>query len=443
MIFVGLAPELDLGGLEAWLKTITSAVDAFQQPLNLDRVASVAVGFGRSFFFAPGGVRFGLSEELIPRGLSDSRPFAAPDALPTADVAFYAMTTSEAALADFLEALAKTGPSVRSVAIERGYQRAGAGTEQGHARELFGFKDGLRNAPWPGRYDVVFVDRDEGQPEEPSWTEDGTYLAYLKIRQELDRWESVGTEDQERIIGRRKADGSRIDLPEGSNPRDESAPGDPGLPLDSHVRKARTADDVDDVRIFRRGVPYLSLRADGSREGGLQFVSFQATLENFDVVLNRWMLNPDFPQQGAQTDRLMRDSFAIIERSGFFFVPPFHREFIGGGLFESARPDPRPKSEGRLFVRKRAFSGDAPALTNLAGVWFQIFRPDGQPVGDRFRTNSAGHAVSPDLPVREDLILREVDRPANLEPAADVPFQLQKKRQPQEVRNQVKAPGTY
>jgi hypothetical protein len=355
---------------------------------------------------------------------------------------FYVMTASEAVFIGFFEGLSKTRPGLMNIAVERGFQRDEAADRRGAARELFGFQDGLRNVPWRDRYRVVFVNRDEA-PNEPPWTEDGTYMAYLKIRQDLDRWEAMPVEEQERIMGRRRSDGSRIDLDPGTDPREEGAfVGDRVAPT-AHVRKAR--EESDEIRIFRRGVPFLGLNPDGTREGGLQFVSFQADLENFDTVLQRWMLNPDFPQAGSGIDRLFGEGLVSVQRSGFFFVPPFHPDYIGAGVFEEAPPEPRPRDQGRLIVRKRAFDqAGAPAMVNLAGVWFQVFRAGtDEAIGDRFKTNPAGHTISPDLPVRTPLTLREVETLPSLEPSGPIDFTLERRRDVVEVSNRVRQPGTY
>lgn len=95
--------------------------------------------------------------------------------------------------------------------VERGYQR-------GDRRELFGFPDGVRNVPSSQRHDVIFTEVDE-QPDEPHWADGGTYLAYLKVHQELDAIAQIPPDELERIIGRRRTDGSRLDLPPGTNAR--------------------------------------------------------------------------------------------------------------------------------------------------------------------------------------------------------------------------------
>src|SRR5207302_2892203 len=102
---------------------------------------------------------------------------------------------------------------------------------------------------------VVLVDRGE-LPEEPWWTANGTYLAYMRIGQNLDSFAALDTAGQEQIVGRAH-DGRRLDLPAGTDPRAEPefSSGEP--PTSSHVRKAGPRGvDHDATLIFRRGLPF-------------------------------------------------------------------------------------------------------------------------------------------------------------------------------------------
>jgi Dyp-type peroxidase family len=441
LILATLRPDLDVNGVRGWLEAITDAVKELREPLVGDPVARVAVGFGPSFFATSDGApRFELVDRE-PLGLRTPPAVTASEALPNTDVFFYVMTTSEAVAVRFLERLSATrNLGLAAVNVARGFQRA-------DGREMFGFLDGLRNPPWRDRYRVVFVDR-ERVADEPHWTEDGTYLAYLEIEQDLDRWEQVSLEEQEQMMGRRKADGSRLDLAPGSSPRGEGDfVGDPPG-SSAHVRKAgpRGAGH-DGVAIFRRGVPFLELNVDGSRRAGLHFVSFQYSLDVFNTIFNVWMLNDNFPVAGAGRDRLFAADPPLVRvrRAGFFFVAPHDERFIGAGMFDEPPADPVPRRVGRLFVRKRAFDANGlPVLVELSGIKFQVVREDDRSAaGEPFVTDSAGHALSPDLPVRTRLVLQEVEAPPNLEPSPDLPFVLERRRQVVEVANHVRQVGPY
>ena len=225
--------------------------------------ASIVVALGRSFFQrSDGSARFG-GEDRLPAGLVLPLVVAGVSAV-NADNLLYAMSPTEAVIADLLRGVAAgRADLITAVEIERGFAR------DDH-RELFGFLDGLRNMPRSARRTRVFINR-EREAEEPRWTENGTYLAYLKIEQDLDEWNALAVADQEQIMGRRKDDGSRLDLSPGTDPHQEPDQiGDPPAGR-SHIRKAGSRLPIHAGHgLFRRGVPYLTLRPDGSADAGLQ-----------------------------------------------------------------------------------------------------------------------------------------------------------------------------
>ncbi len=440
-VFASLRADLDRTGVENWLRKASELVAELTAPVRGESVASVAVGFGPTFFVTGTSPRFG-SDQSLPVGLASPPlvPGVADPAAAAQDVLFYVMTTSEAAAARFIEGLSGTrNLGLVRTTVERGFQR-------GDGRELSGFNDGIRNVPSNARYRVAFVNRDLA-PDEPHWTEDGTYMAYLKVRQDLDRFNALPVGEQEQIIGRRKVDGSRLDLPADSDPRTEGEFTTPSPTTNSHVRKTGPRGDLHDrTLIFRRGVPYLNLREDGGLDGGLQFVSFQSSLDAFEVVLNKWAFNPDFPTAGSGMDRLFAEGYATIEKSGFYFVPPRDDRFIGAGIFDAPPTVGSPRGPGRLVIRKRVIdaSGNR-VLAEVGGIGFQIFQADtNQPVGEVFTTDSAGHTVSPDVPLNTPMVLREVTTPDHLEQMPEQAVTVTQWRQLVRLDNRVRpgpAPG--
>ncbi len=428
LVFADLRADLDGAGVQAWLQRVSELITQLTRAVRGRRLASVAVGLGPSFFLSNGSPRFELGAEVIPAGLRNpSQVTGVHDADAGAhDVLFYVMTLSEAVVANFFEGLSSTCPDLAHAVIERGFQRT-------DGRELFGFKDGIRNVhPRAERARAVFVDRDRA-PDEPSWCEDGTYMAYMKLRQDLDRWRTIAPEDQERIMGRRRDDGSRLDRPAGSDPRQEGPiTGDSPAP-NSHVPKSGPRGDLHDrTQIFRRGVPWITLReADGGLEGGLQFVSFQWSLDNFHVVLERWMQNPHFPQPNSGVDRLFADGLVSIQKAGFYFTPPNDSRYIAAGLFDPPATPSRPRSTGRVIIRKRAVNTSGGAVpAEVGNVGFQVFRAsDQQPIGEIFFTDSAGHAMSGDLPVRTPLVVREVQVPPHLQAGPEQQITIERRRE--------------
>jgi deferrochelatase/peroxidase EfeB len=231
----------------------------------------------------------------------------------------YVVSTFEARVNAFVSKLSALKPDVQAMTIDRGYQR-----EDG--TEPFGYADGLRNVRTAERPDVVFVHRDGRQLEEPAWAEGGSYMVFMRILQRPEQLAALPDDAaRDAVIGRKK-DGTRLDLVgQGVDARHEPAEPAPNLPAGAHVGKAGPRGSHDDNEIFRRGLPFMETGADGQLRIGLNFCSFQASLEQFDVIFNDGLMNPHFPAEGNTADALMDPArqFTQIDTVGFFFVPPY------------------------------------------------------------------------------------------------------------------------
>lgn len=432
-VFLTLSQSLQPPDLQSWLQGLSGLIQQLEGPLDGEREATAAVGFGPSFFQAAGQPRFGMANAPADFGSLPALPTLL-DSSGAADVVIYVMSLSEAIVAAFLRGLIQIQPgTIAGAAIERGYQRT-------DGREQFGFRDGLRNVAPDRRNAVVFVDLDN-QPDEPFWADGGSYMAYLKINQNLAAAQQAATDQMQENVGRRITDGSRLDLPEGTNPQTEGTFANPTIPpVTSHVRKAGPRDSIHDLtEIFRRGVPYTDLKPDGTLDAGLQFASFQCTLDNFNVILNRWMLNQNFPTPGAGSDALFANGLITIEKGGYYFVPPADPRYIGARFFDPLPPDPC--TIGRAIIRKQVVDpNNQPVLVDLGGFQFQILDTAGQAVDQPFTTDSAGHAVSPELQRGENYTLEEINVPTGFQPATNQPFTLNARRQVLTAINQIQGP---
>lgn len=400
LVFVDLAPGLGATGAKAWLQKATAAVEALTAArADGARVASVASAIGAGF-----ATKAGAGADRLPLGLR-SLPALVAGVTPTAhDLAFYVMASSDAAVAQFVRDLDATRPDLARIDVDRGFQR-------GDGRETFGLRDGLRNGTPGERARTAFVDAD-GQPGEPAWARGGSYLAYMKIRQNTAAWASLTPAQQAEVVGRR-SDGSRLDQPEGADPKTgEPAFTDAANPAGkSHIRKAgpRGADQ-DPVAMFRRGTPYLTTTADGTLDQGLQFVSFQADLAVFTTILDRWMLNTAFPTPGTGVDALMDPAGGLVTvlLTGFYFVLPPDSRFLGAGLFDADTG-----VTSHVIIRKTVLDaqGNPDPTASLEGAAFLVTDTNGQPLGAPFRTDAAGRARSGPLPTGIALTLTEVTPP--------------------------------
>ena len=350
------------------------------------------------------------------------------------DVLFYILSTSAAAVAQFETQLSASHPaSIRSVWVETGFQRK-------NKRENFGYLDGLRNVAPAERAQVIFTDA-ERSPEEPAWTEGGTYLVYIKIAQNTQAMSGKSEEEQNQLIGRRKRDGSRLDLPEGTPVTAEGEFEGNACPVGAHIRKAGPRNALhDETKIFRRGVPYLTLNNDGSLAAGLQFVSFQRSLDEFAVIFTRWVTNPNFPAEGDGEDVLLAQAMITLEKYGLFFVPPYDERYIGASIFNPAPVDPC--TVGRVVVQKQLLGKEGqPVLSELGGISFEVKDANGTTVGAPFATNPAGRAVSPPLPRGQQLTLHEVQAPKGFQATGDQTVTLTKARELITVVNELSPEG--
>jgi Dyp-type peroxidase family len=408
IIYLTLADGIEIGALEGIVKNVYAALDiacAGEQP-----PLSACVAWGRRLF------------DRLPSKPADLTVATPPGAtLLDSDLAIYVMAREEAKLAELKRQLcAACAGQLTAVASQHGFQRR-------DGRELGGFLDGLRNAR-KDRERVVFVDRDE-TPEEPEAADGGSYMVTMRILQNLDTWAAVDQPRQERIIGRRKSDGSRLDLPEGTAVDEEGEiAGGGALPLDAHIAKAGPRGVArDQVRIFRRGLPFTELTPDGHCETGLLFVSFQASMEQFRTISDEWMGNIDFPDPNTNTDALFRDGHATVTTVGCFFVPAHQVDYPGAQFFHPIADDDR--CLGHIVIRKTLQDAQgAPIRGERGGFTFQLIGPDAQSVGEPFTTSSAGRAISPSVPRDVTYALHETTARNGFDLVPDQPVLIDRRR---------------
>lgn len=423
LVLVTLADGLDEATVKQWLTTLGELVVGLEAPVKRTSYASAVIGLGPKFF-----IRFPQYAANNPAGLA--APISLPGEALSTDVVIHVNYTSEAVLSTFLAALWATRPMLATIEVEHGYSR-------NDSRETSGQLDGLRNLTRSQRtaHTTIHV---ADLAEEPAWLERGCYGAWMKIEQNLDGWTSLDAATKEQIIGRREADGSRTDLPPGSNPHTEGGFSDPNTPLpSSHVRKAGPRGPLHDgTLILRRGAPYVEA-VGGALHRGLQFISYQVSLDDLGVILNQWMLNPDFPSSGAGQDALVAHSLISFLRSSIFVVVPADDRHPGAGYF-----DPPPTSgkarKVRIHIRKKVIdAGGSPAKAELGGIEFTLIEPkSGQLIGSPVITNSAGRAVLPGAKIGRQVIVRETPN-QRFQPQPDITVDATQRNQIVHVTNQL------
>lgn len=193
---------------------------------------------------------------------------------------------------------------------------------------LLGFNDGISNPPRLSNDVVWTTNSDEGQK-----LSDGTYMVFQKIEHDLEKWSSLGSDQQEQLIGRSKGTGLLLGtlskaqdqklasdmLSNNKNVRDKARviwqkfydeQKDPDrkffdqslkqynniqleCPVWSHVRKANPRGFQGAARslIFRRGYIFMNSSGAGSFNSGLLFICFQRDIENGFEHIKKVFLN--------------------------------------------------------------------------------------------------------------------------------------------------------
>ncbi|MFD0562405.1 Dyp-type peroxidase [Kitasatospora saccharophila] len=161
-------------------------------------------------------------------------------------------------------------------------------------RDLIGFVDGTENPTGADAADAVLIG-----DEDPDFA-GGSYVIVQKYLHDMAGWHAIGTEQQERVIGRTKLDNVELD--------------DAAKPADSHVAlNTVTGPDGEDRDIWRLNMPFGSFAEGG--ECGTYFIGYAR-----DPWVTEEMLRNMFLGRGpAAHDRLL--DFSTPVTGTFFHVP--------------------------------------------------------------------------------------------------------------------------
>ncbi|MFI5531938.1 Dyp-type peroxidase [Kitasatospora sp. NPDC051853] len=189
-------------------------------------------------------------------------------------------------------------------------------------RDLLGFVDGTENPEGNPAVEAVYVGE-----EDPAFA-GGSYLIVQKYLHDLDGWDRIGSDEQERVIGRTKL--SDVELPDGVQ-----AP-------DSHVAVNQVLDeDGEERQIHRANMPFGS---PGRGEYGTYFAGYCRTPEVTEQMLRNMFLGTD----EASHDRILDFSTAVT--GSLFHVPT--ADFLEDGPSEAVAPSERrqPEKNGSLGI---------------------------------------------------------------------------------------------
>jgi len=160
-------------------------------------------------------------------------------------------------------------------------------------RDLLGFVDGSENPTGNAARDAVFIG-DEDAP-----FAGGSYVVVQKYLHDMAAWHALPTEEQEKVIGRRKADNIEMS--------------DATKPADSHVALTTVTDENGEERkIVRENMPFGAV---GRDEFGTYFIGYART----PAVTEQMLENMFIGSPPGNTDRILDFSTAIT--GNLFFVP--------------------------------------------------------------------------------------------------------------------------
>jgi len=159
-------------------------------------------------------------------------------------------------------------------------------------RDLIGFVDGTENPRGQAAVEAVLV-----SDEDPPFA-CGSYVLVQKYLHDMDGWNALSTEAQERIIGRTKL--SDIEL-------DESA-----KPTSAHSALTVIEENGKEVKILRDNMPFG--RA-GHGEFGTYFIGYSRSARTIEQMLENMFIG----RPPGNYDRLLDFSRAVT--GGLFFAP--------------------------------------------------------------------------------------------------------------------------
>ncbi|GAA0382510.1 Dyp-type peroxidase [Microbispora corallina] len=160
-------------------------------------------------------------------------------------------------------------------------------------RDLLGFVDGTENPVGPVADEAVLIGG-----EDPEFA-GGSYVIVQKYLHDLQAWNALTVEEQEKVIGRTKLSDIELD--------------DDVKPADSHVALTTITDpDGTERRILRDNMPFGNV---GRGEFGTYFIGYARTPQVTETMLENMFLG-DPP---GTTDRIL--DFSTPVTGTLFFVP--------------------------------------------------------------------------------------------------------------------------
>ena len=186
------------------------------------------------------------------------------------------------------------GDAADLVAEQQGFTYRGG-------RDITGFIDGTANPQVRRAADVALVPPGHAGAG-------GSHILTMRWVHDLVAFNRLSVEEQERVIGRTKADSVELSGAE--------------KPSTAHISRVETSVDGQELEIFRRSVPYGT-----AEHHGLYFLAFSAERSRYDRMLARMFGNTADGLHDRLTD------FSRPVSGGYYFAPSL------GALNELAGPE--------------------------------------------------------------------------------------------------------
>ncbi|MCO5121675.1 MAG: Dyp-type peroxidase [Burkholderiaceae bacterium] len=174
-------------------------------------------------------------------------------------------------------------------------------------RDLLGFVDGTENPVAQDSIDATLIG------EEDAGFAGGSYVIVQKYLHDLDKWDAIPVEQQERIVGRKKLSDIELD--------------DAAKPSYAHNVLTSIEEDGEELEILRHNMPFGDT---GKGEFGTYFIGYARSPARIERMLQNMFVG-DPP---GNYDRLLDVSRAVT--GSLFFVPP--AAFLEAAADDAAAP---------------------------------------------------------------------------------------------------------
>jgi putative iron-dependent peroxidase len=196
-------------------------------------------------------------------------------------------------------------------------------------RDLLGFVDGTENPEGPAAARAVLIGA-----EEPAYA-GGSYVIVQKYLHDMDAWNALPVEEQERVIGRTKLADIELD--------------DSVKPSSAHNALTTIVENGEEVQILRDNMPFGSV---GKGEYGTYFIGYSRSPATTELMLQNMFVGCP----AGNYDRILDVSEAIT--GSLFFVPSAPLLESLAGVADTEEPGPPVRSGSLNIGSLRGASGD-------------------------------------------------------------------------------------